>query len=760
MDARIAHLHSHYRLVSAQVVAPELASRLDRVLRQVAVDHYEAALEQALAGDESVYVLRRVKARVTVALGSDATDAALAKSLGSNLAGAVMRAIVRDDGESGNLVRFENHADYVAHFLVALIKGNDRGQWFYHAFAEFSALDRGSAINRVMLDNREHSPVILAYVHRYGELDALLAELNSATKRVLWPIDAHGPRDLDVSRSLFLVALQFVDELAGWAQMPRDGEQLFRDYLKSAVPLSDWRDASSLAVAIQDVVRFLFQRGYLARPQSETSEFLSRLDKTLAGFDWLDQVWLRNSLIELFDKDSSSAIPLPLRSFCNRVTPRQQDLISSIARLVSDGKILNAADPRSSALKLFALLVADSPKWADDAAAKVMIENLMVARRALQAATSAAGFVGCLQRQDIERAMSLVPLDQRDGAKEACRFLSSMGQPAISLLENLAGETELPELVGVESNCAGMALLLRSFVDVRLLTLPDECAYPAESELPRSSMLFLLIAMRVCGDGAVANGRLDEGLCLLTGMEKSLDLKIFSDWCSGSSASHHAQFQEALFTIAAGQRLVQPAIMQVFQVNLPDGNRAVIAADETGILWPLGRVLTADAEVETTVREWSSLWNDATGVQPRIIANDPNLSSLLESITHNSVLPRDEDEQTAYDKGRAALLEAMGSLQQGQTGNPDLDLTTTIVACLLLRVWSRWLRGFSASSVPFLIDNFVRRRGRLLARADELFVELERHPLDLIVEMAGYLFDVEHVPWLSGGRVKFLQRGA
>ena len=150
MDGRIAHLRSHYRVVGAQVAAPAVASRLDRILRAEVIKSYDDALQSALAGDESVYVLRRVKARTRIVLDADLTDAAVARLWGSHLAAAVMRTIARGEDEPGNVVRFENQADYVASFIVAVLNGTEQGQWFFEAFSELQTLDRKSAIRRVL----------------------------------------------------------------------------------------------------------------------------------------------------------------------------------------------------------------------------------------------------------------------------------------------------------------------------------------------------------------------------------------------------------------------------------------------------------------------------------------------------------------------------------------------------------------------------------------------------------------------------------
>src|SRR4030081_3829928 len=136
MDGRIKHLRSHYRLFSAQATARDLSSRLDRVVATDGLACFDDALQRSRPDDKAVYVLRRVEAKMTLVVGEGTTASGLARGWGAYLAHAVGRAIAMDDAGDGNLIRLEDQADYVAHFLVALLKGTQRGAWFYHAFAE------------------------------------------------------------------------------------------------------------------------------------------------------------------------------------------------------------------------------------------------------------------------------------------------------------------------------------------------------------------------------------------------------------------------------------------------------------------------------------------------------------------------------------------------------------------------------------------------------------------------------------------------
>jgi hypothetical protein len=663
MEGRIAHLRSHYRLVGAQVAAPTVVSRLDRILREEVIQNYDQSLESALAGDESVYVLRRVKARAGIVLDADATDAGVARNLGSHLAAAVVRAIARRDAEPGNVVRFENQADYVASFIVAVLNGTEQDQWFFEAFSELRTLDRRSAIRRALLDNVPHAPAILAYVHRYGQLDSLILNLDPQTKRALWSPESEQRDDLEISRSLFTTALQFLERLGGWTGPPPSGDEMFRGYWETDPPFADWRDPRSLAESVLEVVRYFFARGYLSSTPPDSAELSLRLGEALAEFEWLDRDWLSSSVLDLFDKRSPTVPDLPLRGPTSRATPRQRELLTAIAGAVSDAPVVSD-EPLAAALKIFALLVNTAPGWAEDSAAKVMIENLLAVRSAMQATPSRAEFLKRLRRRDLEGALRLLSSDQRERAGEACRSIVCLGEPALTLLEILT-KTEAKALAGgVESECAGMSLLVRTMLDARLHAFAEEDAFPVKSQWPPVVMLFILVAYRISGAKAFVDGKLDPGLCLLAGMDRAPGLDDLHAVWREAEMVDQSDFQKALLRIAAGQRLIE------------------------------------------------------------------------------------EDEDIASILGDSQILD------HAQTGNPQLDLTTTIVTCLLLRMWARWLRGFSTSTVDFVVENFILRPGRLYAEKDVIHIELERRGLDLVVEMAGYFADIERVPWL-GKRIEF-----
>jgi len=94
-------------------------------------------------------------------------------------------------------------------------------------------------------------------------------------------------------------------------------------------------------------------------------------------------------------------------------------------------------------------------------------------------------------------------------------------------------------------------------------------------------------------------------------------------------------------------------------------------------------------------------------------------------------------------------------LPDGKLGAEDADAVLGLLALTVLRTWSRWLGRFAESSVGYLLAHFVRRPGRLRWTDEELVVELEPRPLDVVISLAGYDRPMEAVPWLGHRRVVY-----
>lgn len=753
MDGRIAHLRNHYRIHAGHAVAPSLALRLDRVVRERLAESYEESLETAMPDDSAVYVLRHVTTRTSIIVGDHISDGGLARNWGFHLARAVVRAIAKGTSD-GNLVRFENQAEYVAQFVVAQLKGASY-EWYFEGFVDLFDLDSTSAINKVLLLNRDHLPAILGHLHRAGKVEAVIAKLDTAVKQTLWSTDLAPLYDVEAGRSLFSMAIQLSDRIETRQRSHYDTEDLFRQYLATGPPAVDWRDPKSLAESVLQVLQFLLSRGYLTRALCQDAHLSARLGGALSEFEWLDRAWLQAELLKLALSDDPKVFDLPVRSARSRATPRQIELLSALGKYLDQSASGRAGDdPVAEALKLFARLAADSPELIDTSA-KVIIESLLTVRSVLPAIRMRHQFLRCLKAGDVHGALSFLPPNRSDSLTQACAFVARLAEQGAAVLEKLSDATGVASMSeGLESECAGVSLLLRSGLDLRLNSL---FADAAQTKLPLPALPFLSIALRLAGEAGVASGFVDEGLCWISGLNEKLQFDELAALWPGQI--DHSRLQTSMLAIATGRRLIQPEVMHVFCFKNCSDSFEIIAGDATGQIWPLGRVVATEAEAEAIILGWLDDWEAATGKRPAVFAVNEQVCVLLAHHREIDLLSPSAELQAVNDEGSESLRMAFAALGTGKLGKPELDLSLSVLACMMLRTWSSWLRGFSSSSVPFLLANLVRRRGRLYRLQDGLNIELERLPLDVLLEMSGYLEDLENVPWCAGGRVKFQLRG-
>src|SRR5262249_11509314 len=98
---------------------------------------------------------------------------------------------------------------------------------------------------------------------------------------------------------------------------------------------------------------------------------------------------------------------------------------------------------------------------------------------------------------------------------------------------------------------------------------------------------------------------------------------------------------------------------------------------------------------------------------------------------------------------------ACDGIAESLSGSPALMGHIWRARALLLRAWSRWLPGLGHSSVPYLLQNFIRRDGRIETGPNYIDVTLSPGPLDEILRMASYLSDSPPAAWLGNRVVRF-----
>ena len=255
----------------------------------------------------------------------------------------------------------------------------------------------------------------------------------------------------------------------------------------------------------------------------------------------------------------------------------------------------------------------------------------------------------------------------------------------------------LPSAVA-DLQCAGIYLLLRTLDAIRM---PRLCQ---QSDIPAGELLTGLVR-RWAGPHMTAD-------------DVAAAVRPIAGDDGGRRGSPAAAAWQRLQAAVARAALAQhPSGTDGMRLRaIPFGDAmAVVLGDADDLMWPGGRV-RGSAGAAGGLLDW---WHDVTG--------DP--AARVDSV------PGDAD-----DPGRPVLLAALAAVAHAHDGDPETDLALDLIALIVLRHWARWLRGFAAASVPYLLETFVRRPGRLVAARDgKLEITLDRQAHDVVLDVSGSL---------------------
>ncbi|MGF1580038.1 MAG: hypothetical protein ACFCD0_11815 [Gemmataceae bacterium] len=318
-------------------------------------------------------------------------------------------------------------------------------------------------------------------------------------------------------------------------------------------------------------------------------------------------------------------------------------------------------------------------------------------------------------------------------------------QPGDDQVQELGQEfgAAIAGVAGVVTLAAGVFLLLRAVSDLRLPALVHQCEYPKEGH----AFVRVLAALAARWAGLPTNHRLDPGIAWLTGEDHA----TVQSWFTQPAVDDEQgalRFQQSLAEIAWGRGLVDENAALRIAVASCAGKPLLLGGDETSGTWPFVAPLDQVTDTVSLVARWREVWERITKKPPTLIVP----KSFPNAYPEGSLLEYREDNPPNL----TVLLE---SLEVGIVGVPWFDSTMTAAAPILLRAWAGWLKVLSDSSVPYLLGQFIRRSGRILPQEKGLLVELEPRPLDVVLQMSGYLEPIEFFTRFPIRRVQFqLQR--
>lgn len=179
----IADFQANYHLPAGTPERASVQSRLDRIARRRLLEEMAKALVPSPDDEGAVYRIRNLRVDLWVDL-LGMSDGEIASRWDRALVGAIVRALLR--APPSQMVRYDDHAHFVAAFLADLLAGQAWTRWVYD---EFSPL-RGLAVGQIAAQLLAPRPALLVSVAqrlaRDRWLEPLLHRLEPADVRLIW----------------------------------------------------------------------------------------------------------------------------------------------------------------------------------------------------------------------------------------------------------------------------------------------------------------------------------------------------------------------------------------------------------------------------------------------------------------------------------------------------------------------------------------------------------------------------------------------
>jgi hypothetical protein len=219
---QIRRVQAQYLVPSGHSAPSHLKDRLDnefkRNLSHVLSNAFSSWFSET---DSSLWFVKQLE--IDLAVNASSRGEHVAKTFSRQL-GRALNDTLQDCSDPGNVVRFVNHADYLAHFLADLAAGVAWGRWYYESFWGLRLVPASAALRTAVCNEPDTGKAALLLL-RKNELHDVLRTLNQQDARLMLEIFTSGAGSDDSLESSEIAAsvAQFADlnsliEFDGWAR--------------------------------------------------------------------------------------------------------------------------------------------------------------------------------------------------------------------------------------------------------------------------------------------------------------------------------------------------------------------------------------------------------------------------------------------------------------------------------------------------------------------------------------------------------------
>lgn len=493
MLGRVGALHLHYRTPRrGSLVTAQLPS-LDRAVHARLAEALDQRLSEIFDADLAVVVIRDLTAAVTLRPSDLSLDARVVDKIAHASAGAVTRVVTGEPSPDA-IVRFADQAEFIGSFIVDVLHGAAWDRWYYGAFRAYRGADAKASIHAVLAAHGAEAGRVLAWLARRGHLEAVIDLVGPASVHRLVTTGSDGAGEPLVPNDvapLADAALQILDAL-GWCVEAGARLALVSRYLaREPIPPS-WTDRRSLSAWVLEFVRVT--AASLVAPDATTVEQATNAVNALLHdvLDWLDVEWLAPRVVEL---RAATGQPRGVRERpATRVlTPRQERALEHARGLVLAGRLV--FDRGESRDRMIVRLVAAMAEAEQEAAVPdrtllTAVERIVDAWRELIAgAHDARSWSAAIDPRPY--AQSAPPTTRDRVLARTIESVRTAGPAATELLRTLLRTTAEADDAGEATSGAGLYLLTRALLDVKLPAIAVATGVPLSPVLGAMAMRWL-----------------------------------------------------------------------------------------------------------------------------------------------------------------------------------------------------------------------------------------------------------------------------
>lgn len=179
----IAGLHANYYLPAGTPDQAAIQARMDRLARERLPVEMTGKLVPLASDENAVYRIHHLRVDLWLDL-LGMSDGEIAQRWGTALLAATDHALAR--GGATQVVRYDDHAHFVAAFLGDLLDGQAWSRWVYDEFAPLRGLPAGQIAAHLLAPRPALLIEVAQRLARENRLEPLLHHLDAADVRLIW----------------------------------------------------------------------------------------------------------------------------------------------------------------------------------------------------------------------------------------------------------------------------------------------------------------------------------------------------------------------------------------------------------------------------------------------------------------------------------------------------------------------------------------------------------------------------------------------